>query len=123
MIDELINIPTQVLQLVNADQAYHYRVIPYKEEGGKIYFKTDQYLLDEFITELQIVLGREIILEQESKHEIEISLQKITEGESERYPILHWRIQKIFYSISFMKQKKLGVVIFILHLRKNIECD
>ena len=76
MIDELINIPTQVLQLVNADQAYHYRVIPYKEEGGKIYFKTDQYLLDEFITELQIVLGREIILEQESKHEIEISLQK-----------------------------------------------
>ena len=74
--NELSNIPTQVLQLISADQAYHYRVIPYKQEGEKIYFKTDQYSLEDLMSELQIVLGNEVVLEAESKQEIEVSLQK-----------------------------------------------
>jgi type IV pilus assembly protein PilB len=76
MTTELENIPTQVLQLISADQAYHYRVIPYKQEGRKIYFKTDQYALTELLSELQIILGSEVVLESESKQEIERSLQK-----------------------------------------------
>lgn len=76
MVTDLENIPTQILQLINADQAYHYRVVPYKQEGGKIYFKTDQYVLDDLLSELQIVLGNDVVLEPESKQEIEVSLQK-----------------------------------------------
>lgn len=73
---ELTNIPTHILQLVSADQAYHYRVIPYQEEGGKVYFKTDHQALDDLLAELQIVLGKSVVLEQESKEDIEIHLQK-----------------------------------------------
>ena len=73
---ELTNIPTHILQLVSADQAYHYRVIPYQEEGGKVYFKTDDQALDDLLAELQIVLGRSVVLEQEPKEEIDVHLQK-----------------------------------------------
>lgn len=73
---ELLNISTQVLQLVNSEMAYHYRVIPYKQEGETLYFKTDRYDLSDLQSELQIVLGKSIVLENEPKDEIEIYLQK-----------------------------------------------
>ena len=76
MVRELTNIPTEVLQLISADQAYHYRVIPYKQEGGKIYFKTDDYAPNDLLSELQIILGSEVVVERENKEEIEVSLQK-----------------------------------------------
>ena len=76
MVQDLTNIPTEVLQLISADQAYHYRVIPYKQEGGKIYFKTDDYAPNDLLSELQIILGSQVVVEHENKEEIEISLQK-----------------------------------------------
>ena len=76
MIKELLNIPTDILQLISAEQAYHYRVIPYKKEGETICFKTDQYSLDDLKSELQIVLGKLINIERVSKDEIALYLQK-----------------------------------------------
>ncbi|MEQ6123564.1 GspE/PulE family protein [Pseudotenacibaculum sp. MALMAid0570] len=76
MKEKLINIPTHILQLVSSDQAYHYRVIPYQEAEGKVYFKTDHKALDDLLSELQIVLGKPVVLEQESKEEIDVCLQQ-----------------------------------------------
>jgi type IV pilus assembly protein PilB len=76
MIQELQNIPTEVLQLISADQAYHYRVIPYKQEAGTIFFKTDDHAPNDLLSELQIILGSEVIVERENREAIEISLQK-----------------------------------------------
>lgn len=76
MKEELTNIPTHILQLVNAEQAYYYRIIPSKEEQGKIYFSTDHKNPVDLISELQIVLGKEVILEQDSKENIDVCLQK-----------------------------------------------
>lgn len=73
---ELTNIPTHILQMVSADQAYHYRVIPYQETAGKVYFKTDHQALEELLAELQIVLGKQVVLEQEPKEDIDVYLQK-----------------------------------------------
>lgn len=76
MSQDLTNIETHILQLVNADQAYHYRVIPYDESEGKIYFKTDNLSPSDLLAELQIVLGKKVVLEQEPKETIEVHLQK-----------------------------------------------
>lgn len=53
---ELLEIPTQILQLISADQAYHYRVIPYKELGNKVFLKTDSMSPNDVLAELQIML-------------------------------------------------------------------
>ena len=73
---ELTNIPTHILQLINADQAYHYRIIPYQELEGAIYFKTENGSTSDLLAELQIVLGKKVILEEESKELIAICLQQ-----------------------------------------------
>ena len=73
---ELLEIPTQTLQLISADQAYHYRVIPYNEFGEKVFLKTDTTKPNELLAELQIMLNKEIVLEQESSQIIEQYLQQ-----------------------------------------------
>ena len=73
---ELLEIPTQTLQLISADQAYHYRVIPFNEFGNKVFLKTDATKPNELLAELQIMLNKEIVLEQESSQTIEQYLQK-----------------------------------------------
>lgn len=76
MEDQLLHIETHILQLISSEQAYHYRVVPYKEESGSIYFKTDQEETDALATELWIVLGTRAILEKESHENIDTYLQK-----------------------------------------------
>ena len=73
---QLENISTEVLQVISAEQAYHYRVIPYKDLDGKVYFITDSSSLDDLMKELEIVLGKQVVLEQASKQTIEVYLQK-----------------------------------------------
>ena len=73
---QLENISTEVLQMISAEQAYHYRVIPYKDLDGKVYFITDSSSLDDLMKELEIVLGKQVVLEQASKQTIEVYLQK-----------------------------------------------
>lgn len=72
----IVHIETQILQLVSAEQAYHYRVIPFKEESDKVYLKTDQEHLEALMLELQIILGKPVILEKDSQDNIEQYLQK-----------------------------------------------
>lgn len=76
MEDQLLHIETHILQLISSEQAYHYRVVPFKEESGSIYFKTDQEETDALATELWIVLGTRAILEKESHENIDTYLQK-----------------------------------------------
>lgn len=76
MKEKITNIPTHILQLVSAEQAYHYRIVPEKEEEGKIFFKTDQTSLQDLLGELQVILGKSVVLEQDSKENIDTYLQK-----------------------------------------------
>ncbi len=73
---ELKNIPTQVLQLMSADQAYHYRAIPIDEKEGVIELKTDHQQVEDLVTELQIILGKNVKLHEASSREIDLYLQK-----------------------------------------------
>lgn len=51
------NLPIELQQLVNAQQAYHYRIIPIGKEGNVISFKTDHANPDILSSELFILLN------------------------------------------------------------------
>ena len=59
------NIPTELQQLISTEQAYHYRIIPHTQHNGSISFKTDAKDQEALKNELQIILGKEIILLEE----------------------------------------------------------
>ncbi len=76
MAGQIAHIETQILQLIGSEQAYHYRVVPFKEAEGKICLKTDQEDLHSLALELQIMLGRPVKLETEEPSVIDEYLQK-----------------------------------------------
>lgn len=71
----MTHIETRILQLISSEQAYHYRVIPCKEEAGTVYLKTDQDALDTLALELQIMLGKKVVLEKETTENIQYFLE------------------------------------------------
>jgi len=60
--EESLNIPTTLQQLISAEQAYHYRIVPTAQHNGSVTFKTDTEDKVALIQELQIVLGKEVTL-------------------------------------------------------------
>lgn len=65
------SIPTQLLQLITSDQAFHYRIVPFKEENGTLVFKTDREDVVALLTELKIILDRQVQLETCGKEELQ----------------------------------------------------
>jgi type IV pilus assembly protein PilB len=68
MID--FTIPIEIQQLVKSEQAYNYRIIPIRKEGKAIVFKTDAANPNSLISELNVLLGISILLEEESSENI-----------------------------------------------------
>jgi type IV pilus assembly protein PilB len=64
------NIPTDLLQLVSSEQAYHYRIVPVETQNGTLRFKSDQ-VSDALQQELQIVLNKNIELIEDSTEHIQ----------------------------------------------------
>lgn len=57
---ENLNIPTELQQLISAEQAYHYRIIPSEQHNGSITFKTDSSTTESLSQELQIIFGKKV---------------------------------------------------------------
>jgi len=64
------NLPIELQQLVNPQQAYHYRIVPHEKEGKIITFKTDNQNITQLKSELFIVLGLPVELVSESEENI-----------------------------------------------------
>ena len=64
-------IPVNLKQSINSNQAFHYRIIPVRKQEEHIVFKTDANDISELTKELSIVLGYEVILEVEPKEVID----------------------------------------------------
>ncbi|MCR6641078.1 MAG: GspE/PulE family protein [Sporocytophaga sp.] len=65
------------LQILTPDQAWHYRILPMKEEAQKISFFIDEEAYDPMIAEeLEVLLGKTILLEKISSDLIQKSLSK-----------------------------------------------
>ncbi len=68
---ELFNIPTQLQQLISAEQAYHYHIVPVEQQNGSLVFKTDQKDTAVLQQELQIILGKEVQLIEDTPENIQ----------------------------------------------------
>ncbi|WP_347922495.1 GspE/PulE family protein [Pontimicrobium sp. SW4] len=73
--DHSFDIPTSLLQLISSDQAYHYNIVPSKNDNGTLVFKSHN-TSEDLRKELQIVLGKEIKLLPESVENIQSYLAK-----------------------------------------------
>jgi len=70
-VSELFNIPTQLQQLISAEQAYHYHIVPVEQQNGSLVFKTDQKDTIALRQELQIILGKAVELIEDSPENIQ----------------------------------------------------
>ncbi|WP_303316682.1 GspE/PulE family protein [Flavivirga abyssicola] len=66
-------IPTDLLQLLSSEQAYHYKIIPVKAHNGTLVFKTDT-LTESLKRELRVVFGKDIELLPETSENINLYL-------------------------------------------------
>ncbi|MDJ0644598.1 MAG: GspE/PulE family protein [Flavobacteriaceae bacterium] len=62
--------PTELQQLISAEQAYHYHIVPIDRHNGSLTFKTDNGE-SSLKQELEIILGRPVKLVQESSEVIQ----------------------------------------------------
>ncbi|HHC80302.1 MAG TPA: type II/IV secretion system protein [Flavobacteriia bacterium] len=68
---ESFNIPTELQQLISAEQAYHYHIVPFEKQNGNLVFKTDQKDKIALQQELQIILGKKVQLISETPEKIQ----------------------------------------------------
>lgn len=65
------NIETSLAQLISADIAFEYRIIPINKSKKEVLFRTDSPHIDALKQELEIVLGFTILLEKETATNID----------------------------------------------------
>lgn len=68
---ENYQIPTHLQQLISAEQAYYYRIVPYEFKNETITFKTDQHTAAELLKELPIILGKRVQFIEETTEKIQ----------------------------------------------------
>lgn len=71
MKDQDYHIKTALQQLISAEQAHHYRIIPTQQHNGSLSFITDTSANEALQAELEIILGKEINLVSESSEKIQ----------------------------------------------------
>lgn len=69
--DTSFQLPIHLQQLIEAELAYQYRIIPYEKNDDAITFKTDNTNILSLENELKIILGITLLIIQESKENID----------------------------------------------------
>lgn len=59
-----IQLPVEVQQLINADMAQHYEVVPYALDGATIHFYAKTSFHDSAADELEMLLGQSVVIEK-----------------------------------------------------------
>ncbi|NER12991.1 type II/IV secretion system protein [Leptobacterium flavescens] len=69
--DNTFQIPVELQQLISAEQAFHYRIVPVEALNGHIAFKTDRKDKSALESELGIILGKKVSLIDESTEQLQ----------------------------------------------------
>lgn len=69
--DNQYHIPVSLKQLITPNQAFHHRIVPVEKRENQVIFRSDAEHLEELERELQILLGFELKLEQESSSSLQ----------------------------------------------------
>lgn len=67
----IYNLNANIQQLITAEQAFHYRIVPVEKQNGHLVFKTDSDDVHTLKAELEIVLGKKIMIVEDSTEEIQ----------------------------------------------------
>jgi type IV pilus assembly protein PilB len=92
------NIPIAIQQLVNAEQAFHYRIIPVEKTGGQVILKTDVADIVSLQAELSILLGFPSQLKEETTENVNRYLSTNYRKSSSN------TISSIHYSVDFLEK-------------------
>lgn len=92
------HIPPILRQRISPEQAFHYRIVPIEETAQGLVCKTDNTVLEQLLSELEIVLDTPIILEKCEQEELQKLLTtNYRQGQSSGNDSLH-------YSTDFLEQ-------------------
>lgn len=65
------HIETGLQQLISAEQAFHYRIVPVERQNGHLAFKTDEVDISRLREELEVILGCKVELREETAEQID----------------------------------------------------
>ena len=84
-------IPIELQQLISAEQAYHYRIIPIEKKGDVLLIKTDSTSFSALQSELLILLGLNVKLTEETSENINKYLStNYRKSNSDRVSEIHY---------------------------------
>ena len=92
------SIDTRLQQLISADQAFHYRIVPMERQNGHIVFKTDRKKTETLQSELEIILGKDIKLLQTSPEELQHYLSTNYRNTED------WHHKELHYTSDFLEK-------------------
>ncbi|MCB0375099.1 MAG: type II/IV secretion system protein [Sinomicrobium sp.] len=65
------SIDAHLQQLITAEQAFHYRIVPAERQNGQLVFRTDCEATEALQSELEIILGKEVKLLRTTAEELQ----------------------------------------------------
>lgn len=92
------NIPVEILQLIKAEQAYHYRIIPVEKIGPQLILKTDSPDISGLQSELAVLLNFPTLLKEETAENINRYLSTNYRKSSSE------AVSDIHYSVDFLEK-------------------
>ena len=95
---ESFTISTELQQLISAETAYQYRIVPFGTQNGKMVFKTDALDITSLENELKVVLGYPIQLLEETSETVNRLLSTNYRKNSDR------KLSSIHYTNDFLEK-------------------
>ena len=92
------SIATELQQLLSAEIAYNYRIVPFERNDDKYYFKTDATEINKLQLELNVLLGITIFLQKETEENINLYLT------TNYRKSLNNRVSNLQYSTDFLEK-------------------
>ncbi len=95
-------IPVTIKQLISAEQAYHYRVVPVEIQGEDLILKSDYEDVEELQQELTIVLDRDIKIESVATKALDsclsVNFRKVSTKQTENFSFQEDFLKKLITS-------------------------
>lgn len=74
--DDILNLSTELMQIITAEQAWYYSIIPIESSQGKIRFYSDRSFSSGEIAQLEMLTGKDVVVVQQSSEVVSKTLQK-----------------------------------------------
>ena len=99
------HIPVALQQLISAEQAYSYRIVPVNRQNGHVEFLTDKEDLASLTQELEIILNGQVQLRQEKKETLDTLLSyNYRKAQAQQKAVLNYSEDFLEHILQFAKE-------------------